>query len=151
MATHHLIWNICFCFVYWKKLNKKTWYIFYKSALGHTFTGVWLMHTHGIFKTHRNASWETEYRWTKSQADKMDALLSLICNYARFLYVYWIASKSAHLDGCRCCLDSDFTQNPLCADHAHWSCLWAIACEMPQTGGLLCVLKNTIIKKKKVR
>ncbi len=49
---------------------------------------------------------------TVNKQIKMDAMPG-------FIVVYLIISKLARNDGCRCRLDSNFTQNPLRAEHAH--------------------------------
>ena len=53
-----------------------------------------------------------------------------IWNYTSlYCSAYFIASKSAHHDDCCCSLDSDFTQNPLRTEHAHWDmCMSHFSC-----------------------
>ncbi len=55
-----------------------------------------------------------------TQAGNMDAMLQFTYNCAMFYSRYHITSNLARHEGYRCFLDSDFTQNPLHAPHAHW-------------------------------
>lgn len=59
---------------------------------------------------YRTASWETEYSETINQDGGRAVVYKWI--YQVFSVEYSIAKSACH-DGCRCYLDSDFTQNPL--------------------------------------